>query len=177
MEATGVYKWSRVPIIALPIRNLPEAAQMTDADLEPMLAEVMENGSSGSEPDADGAGEAGEDEDGVMRAFDAIGRIQGVADVIDAVVDENPFNGMVDNLEDAVALDQLEPEDDVPIVDHGVDEPADNAEPRQSMAMPTVNRTAVPAPFPMLAMHTKLLMLQKAIVRVAVAGVAAVCMQ
>ena len=65
----------------------------------------------------------------------------------------------------------------MPIVDHGVDEPADNAEPRQSMAMPTVNRTAVPAPFPMLAMHTKLLMLQKAIVRVAVAGVAAVCMQ
>jgi len=129
LEATGVYKWSRVPIIALPIRNLPEAAEMTDADLEPMLAEVMENGSSGSEPDADGAGEAGEDEDGVMRAFDAIGRIQGVADVIDAVVDENPFNGMVENLGDAVALDQLEPEDDVPIVDHGVDEPADNAEP------------------------------------------------
>ena len=129
LESTGVYKWSRVPIIALPIRNLPEAAQMEDADLDPMLAEVMENGSSGSEPDADGAGEAGEDEHGVMRAFSARGHIQGVADVIDAVVDENPFNGMLDNLEDAVALDQPEPEDVVPIVDPGVDEPADNAEP------------------------------------------------
>ena len=125
LESTGVYKWSRVPVVALPIRNLTEAAEIDDADLEPMLAEVMGNGSSDSEPDADGAGEAGED----MRAFIAGGRIQGIEDVIDAVVDENPFNGMVDNLEDAVALDQPEPEDVVPIVDPGVDEPADNAEP------------------------------------------------
>ena len=131
LEATGIYKWSSVPIIALPIRfpvPVPEAvsAQMDDQDLGAMLAEVMENGSSGSEPDADAAGEGGEDEQGVMRAFNAAGRMQGVADVIDAVVDENPFNGMIDNLEDSVAVGPAA--NVVPIVVPGVDDPADNVE-------------------------------------------------